>query len=474
MAGGRASYVCAWLGHATPLLSQVREIVASRTGARLEQFADVDRAAARLEQICSGLVIVHMPDIREEESICDLIRHLKSRGNGIHTVILTDVDDPGLHVRMLREGAAECLSRPIDLARLTFIVEILAVHAHCRCLKASDRPCCEEEAEFADGAVVRAAGGFIAASEAARDLLEEVRVIAPLDTTVLLTGETGTGKTHLARTIHELSPRKSSPFVVVQCGAIPAALFEGELFGHLRGAYTGADRDCAGRLAEAKGGTLLLDDIDCVPLDSQSKLLRVVEDHLFEPVGSSRSERLDARLIAASNRSLEEEVSRGAFRADLYHRLNVLDFALPPLREQRDAVRPLAEHFLRELSGSQDGESCTLSEATLDALRLYDWPGNVRELRNAVERAFALSRGCVIDVGALPDRVRRARPDSERRIDHVDDRRSSRRSAPADDGDREALVEALDHAENNRSRAASALGISRVTLYKKLRRYGLL
>src|SRR5207248_209117 len=225
------------------------------------------------------------------------------------------------------------------------------------------------------------------------ELMEQVRRVAPQDTTLLFTGQTGTGKTRLARLVHEFSPRRDQPFLVVDCGALSPTLIESEMFGHVRGAFTGADRDRAGKLAAAGSGTLLLDEINSLPLPLQSKLLRVVDERVFEPVGSNKPQPLRARLIAVSNAPLDREVDAGRFRSDLFYRLNVVGFYLPPLRDRRAAIAPLAAQFLAEFAARNRPDVRGLSSAAVRALEAYGWPGNVRELRNVIERAVALCPG---------------------------------------------------------------------------------
>src|SRR5262249_42272148 len=228
-------------------------------------------------------------------------------------------------------------------------------------------------------------------------------------------GETGTGKTRLARLIHELSPRRDQPFLAVNCAALPASLMESEMFGHVRGAFTGADRDRSGKFAEAGSGTLLLDEIDALPLTLQAKLLRVVEERAFEPVGSNKSQAMQARLVVASNRCLEEEAAAGRFRADLYYRLDVVSFFLPPLRDPSDLIRPLVGPLVAEFAARNGRAVSGVSAEALEALEAYGWPGNIRELRNVVERGVALCPGAQVELEDLPaalrQRVREARPD---------------------------------------------------------------
>jgi len=309
-------------------------------------------------------------------------------------------------------------------------------------------------------------------------LMEQVQRVAPQQTTILLGGETGTGKTRLARLIHEISPRRDQPFLVVNCAALPAELMESEMFGHVKGAFTGADRDRTGKFAEAGRGTLLLDEIDSLPLALQAKLLRVVEERTFEPVGSNHSQPMQARLIVASNRCLEKEVAAGRFRGDLHYRLDVVGFFLPPLRERRELIRPLAERLLAEFA-ARNGRAVTgITVEAFQALEAYHWPGNIRELRNVVERAVALCPGVEVQLADLTEAVRR--PAREERPAPAP--QSPAVSVPSDatlakikeEAETARIIEALERNDNNRLRTAAELGISRMTLYKKLHRYGLI
>jgi transcriptional regulator with PAS, ATPase and Fis domain len=305
-------------------------------------------------------------------------------------------------------------------------------------------------------------------------LIDQVRRVAVQDATILLTGETGTGKTGLARVIHELSPRRSEPFLVVDCAALSAGVIESELFGHVRGAFTGADRDRPGKLAAAGTGTVFLDEVNALPLNLQAKLLRAVGERRFEPVGAVQPLPLRARLVAASNVPLEAEVAAGRFRSDLFYRLNVLGFCMPPLRERRQAIGAMAARFLEEFAGRNGLRARNIGATAMAALESHDWPGNVRELRNVVERAVALCDGTEVGIGDLPPNLL-----SAARAPRVVSPTAPKHAAPTLNQSREEaevvrISEALRKHRNNRQRAAAELGISRMGLYKKLHKYGLI
>jgi transcriptional regulator with PAS, ATPase and Fis domain len=311
-----------------------------------------------------------------------------------------------------------------------------------------------------------------------------VRAI-PQGTTLLLTGETGTGKTRLAREIHALSPRRDEPFVEVNCGALSPHLIESEMFGHAQGAFTGADCDRVGKITSAGRGTLLLDEIDVLTPALQGKLLRAVDDRLFEPVGSNTPLPLEARLIVISSVPLAQEVAAGRFRADLYFRLNIIAFHLPPLRERPGATAHLARRFVAEFAGRNRCNIRGLSPQALAALESYGWPGNVRELQNVIERAAALAPGPELKITDLPASVCHC---STRPVPTpiLPGQAGVTPEPPLSSADCLTLTECKEQVEilritealrkhrNNRLRAAADLGISRMSLYKKLHKYGLI
>jgi len=299
-------------------------------------------------------------------------------------------------------------------------------------------------------------------------LVERIALAARHDVTVLLTGETGTGKTHLARLMHDCSPRAKEPFLVVPCGAVPAALMESTFFGHAKGAFTGAVDHKVGKFEAAGAGTLLLDEIDTLPLEQQAGLLRVIETGEFEPVGCNQTRQCKARLIVASNWDLEDAVRRGRFREDLYYRLNVMAFHLPPLRERIEDIGPLARAMAARFTTRFRKDLFDIHAQAVDALETFPWPGNIRQLENAMQQAVLVSSGPELLLEHLPAQVRAPRP-AAASPSAAGTLKNNRESL-----ERNVILRALAEHDHCRSRAAAALGISRVTLYKKMKKYGLL
>jgi DNA-binding NtrC family response regulator len=437
---------------------------------RLEVRREVEEALPLLQQEDLALVMLHLTADSDDAEVTRFLMSAAAQKPSCPVILLSEQYRDHQAVAFLRAGATDYLGLPLAPARLTYLMDTLTLRA-----RLGLRP---KAAEVGPVFTKQDPFHFVLAPEMV-ELMEQVRRVGPQDTTLLLTGETGTGKTRLARLIHELSPRRDEPFLVVDCGALSPTLIESEMFGHVRGAFTGADRDRPGKFAAVGAGTLLLDEVNSLPRELQGKLLRAVDERLFEPVGSDRSQRLRARIIAVSNVPLADEVAAERFRADLHFRLDVVGFCLPPLRERRSCIPSLTQKFLAELIGRNRPDVRGITPAALEALQAHSWPGNVRELRNVIERALALCPGPEVQLADLPEELRRA-PSTPAPIGEPV-RQVGGDPAPP----RPTLAESLKAAEirkiketlakhnNNRLRAANELGISRMGLYKKLHRYGL-
>ena len=306
--------------------------------------------------------------------------------------------------------------------------------------------------------------GIVAKSTAMRQLVDLARRVARVDSTVLITGESGAGKERIARLVHEESTRAAGPFIAVNCGAIAETLLESELFGHARGAFTGATQDRPGLFEAASNGTLLLDEVGEVSPAMQVKLLRALQEREVRRVGENKSRRVDVRVVAATNRDLAQGVAGGAFRQDLYYRLKVVELHVPPLRERRDDILPLARVLLTDAALRMKRKIAGLAPDTVDRLLRYAWPGNVRELENTMERAVALARGGRVELDDLPEEIRRTLP-VPTAIGAV---------RPLEEVEQEYILAALELNDGNQTRTAEQLQIGAATLYRKLKRYGMI
>ncbi len=362
-------------------------------------------------------------------------------------------------MQAVNEGAFYYIQKPFRNDELLAILKRAAEH---RLLRVENRSLKQEISRRDRETVVLPVGR----SRAWTNVLRLAETVAPTDSTVLIQGESGTGKEVIARYVHELSGRTASPFLSINCGALPEGLLESELFGHVKGSFTGAVRDKDGLFTAAAGGTFFLDEIGETTAATQVKLLRVLQQREVIPVGGTESVPIDTRVIAATNRDLEAEIRRGSFRNDLYYRLNVISIDLPPLRDRREDISLLAESFLKRAVEQRGHPPRALTSDALAALQAYDWPGNVRELENALERAVILARGDTIDVSALPDAL------------------TARRSEPLVAArelpnptleviERAYIAWVLQSSGGQKTRAAEILGIDPSTLHRKLGRYGL-
>ena len=378
-------------------------------------------------------------------------------------VLITAQGDERTAVRALKLGAWDYVPKPFDNDEIRALVrrarEILALRTENRRLRE------ELSGEF---------HGLVGEATAMREVARVLRLAGPTDATVLITGESGTGKELAARALHAESPRRVGPFLALNCSALPTDLVESELFGHVKGAFTGADRDRPGVFQAARGGTLFLDEIGDLAAAAQAKLLRAIETREVTPVGASTAVAVDVRLVAATNRPLDRMVNEGLFRDDLLWRLQVVTVALPPLRERRADIPALAAQFLAEFSERYNRRIEGLSESARRALIAYDWPGNVRELRNVLERVVVLTEGQLVDVGDLPARVTGAeRPVGPVEAALADLPFQDARERAARAFERSYLTAALERHGGNVSATARSLGIHRQSLQKVLKRLGL-
>ncbi len=325
-------------------------------------------------------------------------------------------------------------------------------------------------------------GNLVGGDHRMQKVYDVIEAVADSPTTVLVGGESGTGKTMVARAIHQQSRRATGPFVTMACGSIPETLLESELFGHVKGAFTGADSDKPGKLLAADGGTLFLDEINSATPTLQLKLLRVLQEKQFEPVGSQQTRQVDVRFVLATNESLEKLVDAGQFRQDLYYRIHVVFVELPPLRQREGDILPLAAHFLAKFCKDTGKLITGFDEQVRQMMRRYSWPGNVRELENAVERAVVLTRKPVIEPDVLPDKIRFQQPDG--RPGFRERRKNPRGWLPAQwtpqplreaikEPEKRIILATLQANDWNRQKTADVLDINRTTLYKKIKQYGL-
>lgn len=362
-------------------------------------------------------------------------------------------------VEAVNQGAFYYIQKPFSNDELLAICARAVEH---RTLKVENRELKKEIRRRGGGNRVDPIGKASAFQEA----LSMARTVAPTDSTILITGESGTGKEVMARYIHDLSDRSEGPFFSINCGALPESLLESELFGHVKGSFTGAVKDKTGLLVAAGGGTFLLDEVGEMSPKTQVKLLRALQEREVIPVGATQAVPMDARIIAATNRDLDEEIRKGDFRSDLYYRLNVINLKLPALRDRKEDIPLLARFFLERTSDGETGPR-ELSDGAQEALMAYDWPGNVRELENALERAAVLSaKKGEIPMEALPDRVR-----EKPRVQLVS--KDPPPNPPMEIIERAYIEWVLNAEGGNKSRAAEVLGIDPSTLYRKIARYGL-
>ncbi|HEU4649727.1 MAG TPA: sigma-54 dependent transcriptional regulator [Gemmatimonadales bacterium] len=413
---------------------------------------------AGLEQIRSGSHDIILSDVRMPQvSGLDILAAAREQDPMTPVILMTAQASLQSAIAAVNSGAFYYIQKPFSNDEL---VAILRRACEYRQVRVENKQLKQEIRPRQRGTVSRPIGK----SKKFVDALRLAEHVAPTDSTVLITGESGTGKEVIARYIHNLSSRSDGPFLSINCGALPENLLESELFGHVKGSFTGAVRDKQGLFAAARGGSFFLDEVGEMPPSLQVKLLRVLQEREAIPVGATEPIPVDVRIIAATNRDLEEEIRRGNFRSDLFYRLNVININLPPLRERRDDLLLLIEALLGNLATETGTEPKALTSDALDAVMVYEWPGNVRELENALEHAVVLTRGALIEGSALPERITRRRKEplvAER----------SYRNPTLEVIERSYIMYVLQSEGGNKTRAAEVLGIDPSTLYRKLSRY---
>jgi DNA-binding NtrC family response regulator len=363
-------------------------------------------------------------------------------------VVLLGDDDPVTLRHMLEAGAYDVMINPPDIVELRMVLR-RAFRLH--------RAEMELRELRAEQASTHRFDDLVGFSENMQEVFTMARKVAPCDVTVLITGETGTGKTTLSRALHRLSPRGSGPFIAFSCANLPEHLVEDELFGHEKGAFTGAMMMRRGRFEAANGGTLFLDEIGDLPLGLQAKLLRVLHDRSFERLGSNTPITVDVRLVCATHRNLEEMIQKGEFREDLYYRLNVIQLHLPPLRERVGGILLLAHHLLQQISQEFGKKVTRFSRLAIEAMDEYGWPGNVRELENAIRRAVVLAEGSTIEVWHLPVKMREGFDETQRARSYEEELR---------DFKRRLVIRTLQKCNGNKAETARALGLARGYLHR--------
>ncbi len=432
----------------------------SRAGHEVQIVGNGKAALQQLEDKTFDLIITDqkMPEMTGQQ----LLQELQNQGTAIPTIMITAYGTITQAVEAMQYGAADFITKPFSAEDLLRVVE---------------RVVSPETREFrAQGSKKKRKGRAIVSNDPMMiRILEVAEAVAKSDATVLIQGESGTGKELIARLVHTASPRANNPFVAVNCAALPANLLESELFGHEKGAFTGAQTRKIGKFELAQGGTILLDEISEMDLPLQAKLLRVLQEREVDRVGGREPITIDVRVLATTNRKLEESVNRGEFRADLYYRLNVIPLTLPALRERRKDIPLLVEHFMQQFLGNN---VVKLNPEVMDTLVNYAWPGNIRELQNAVERAAILSRGGVLTEGdfllnagrqnlgtaPLQEQIKRDSDSSGSGL-------SLQSGVTVQEMERRMILETLKATNDNRTQAAQLLGISIRTLRNKLNEY---
>jgi two-component system response regulator HydG len=441
--------------------------IAESFGYQTEGVATLEEARLKISNRAADILLVDLrgPSARGLQ----LVEETRLLHPEMAILVMTAMGSVNSAVEAMRCGASDYLTKPFAMDELSAMLERAAADL---AVSTANREL-RERMQKTEGL-----GNMVGRSPEMDKLYRILSKVAQSSHPVLILGESGTGKELVARSIHANGPNAAKPFLPVDCGSLVPTLIESELFGYVKGAFTGATRAKIGLLASAEGGTVFLDEIGELPLDLQSKLLRALQEKEIRPVGSTERVPINVRIVAATNRDLAQMVERGSFRKDLYYRLNVVNLRIPSLRDRKSDIPLLAAHFLDRMT-RENGISYTLSDEALHTMMDYEWPGNVRELENSIERACALSSGPVLHLGDLPTQLQNQRLDALRAAQSAASHSSEQPVAagplitPLADMERKAILTALDQLKGDKLLAAKLLGIGKTTLYRKLKEYGL-
>jgi len=396
-----------------------------------------------------------MPDLNGIE----VLEQVKKINPEISFVIVTAYGTVENAVKAMRLGAFDYISKPVDLDELDIMIERIIEHKNLKSENQLLKTQLQEKYKISS---------IVSQSPKMEEVINVAARVADSKATVLITGENGTGKEVLAKSIHFKSSRKEKPFVAVNVPALTETLLESELFGHEKGAFTGADKMRKGRFEIAHNGTLFLDEVGDIPQSIQVKLLRVLQEHQFERVGGTEKIEVDVRIIAATNKNLEQKIKDGTFREDLYYRLNVVSIKIPPLRERKEDILPMIENFIDKYSKENNKEKLEVSKEAIDVLMKYDYPGNVRELENIIERAVVLTRGKVIALNDLPINIKGFKDEK-----FINTSEEGTLTEQVEALEKQLIYDALQQSEGNQTKAGKLLGLTERNLRYKLKKYGI-
>lgn len=439
------------VGHRTMLKANL-----SAAGYTIVEAEDGDQVLPILEDSRIDFILLDLKMKRMDG--LETLRVIKKAGFYLPIVVLTAFSSVDSAVRAMKEGAFDYITKPVDIEELKILLKRALDFDELQKENQLLKKRLHENFQF---------GNIIGQSKPMKELFETLALVAPSDANVLIHGESGTGKELVANVLHENSPRKKEPFITVNCAALNENLLESELFGHEKGAFTGAISQRKGRFEQAHRGTLFLDEIGDMGISTQAKILRVLQEGTFERVGGDKTIKVDVRLITASHKDLAKLVDEGSFRQDLFYRLNVVPVTLPPLRERKEDLPALAEHFLKKFAQKNRKGIQGFHPSAIAGLMRYDWPGNIRELQNAVERAVILCLGEQIMPHDLPSDISDLLKESEMAPTEIKTGTSLR------DMERELIRSTLNQTEGNKTKTANILGVARQTLLNKMKEYDL-